>query len=75
MAAPPTQAPPPAFLAACHPPQRTSEVGPANIAITINPTFRGTVKLEAEMVKLHQFWFGRYLYRPAQFVFVSVVVH
>ena len=49
--------------------------GSTLIAITINPTFRGAIKLEAEMVKLHQFWFGRYLYRPAQFPWVAVVVH
>ncbi|HEY2597931.1 MAG TPA: hypothetical protein VGJ79_05570, partial [Candidatus Dormibacteraeota bacterium] len=49
--------------------------GYATLAITIKPNFRGTAKLEAEMIKLHQFWFGRYLYRPAQNVDVTVVVH
>jgi len=44
------------------------------IAITLKPTFRGTVFLEAEMIKLHQFWFGRYLYRPPQFAAVVVSV-
>jgi hypothetical protein len=43
--------------------------------ITLNPTFRGSVWLEAEMIKKHQLWFGRYLYRPAQFVYVAVTVH
>ena len=44
------------------------------MAMTLRPTFRGTVKLEAEMIKLHQFWFGRFLYRPPQFAYKSVVV-
>ena len=42
--------------------------------ITLNPTFTGSVWLEAEMIKKHQLWFGRYLYRPAQFVYVPVTV-
>jgi hypothetical protein len=45
------------------------------VAITLNPTFRGSVLLEAEMIKLHQFWFGRFLTRPSQFSWKSVVVH
>jgi hypothetical protein len=43
--------------------------------ITLNPTFRGSVWLEAEMIKKHQLWFGRYLSRPAQFIYVAVIVH
>ena len=44
------------------------------IAITLTPTFRGNVVLEGEMIKLHQFWFGRYLARPFQFSYVNVAV-
>jgi hypothetical protein len=44
------------------------------VAITLTPNFRGSVKLEAEMIKLHQFWFGRFLTRPAQYSWVSAVV-
>jgi hypothetical protein len=49
--------------------------GSATVAITLNPSFRGSVKLEAEMIVLHQLWFGRYLSRPAQEAWVTVVVH
>lgn len=42
--------------------------------ITLNPTFTGSVWLEAEMIKKHQLWFGRYVYRPAQFVYVAATV-
>jgi hypothetical protein len=45
------------------------------IRITITPRFHGTAYLEVEMVKLHQFYFGRYLYRPPQFKAVVVVVN
>jgi hypothetical protein len=45
------------------------------IRITLTPRFHGTVYLEAEMIKLHQFWFGRFLYRPPQFRAVVVVVN
>ena len=44
-------------------------------AVTLNPGFRGTVKVEAEMIVLHVLWFGRYLSEPAQFPWVTVVVH
>jgi len=44
-------------------------------AITLNPSFRGTVKVESEMIILHVLWFGRYLTRPAQEAWVAVVVH
>jgi len=49
--------------------------GYASFAITLNPGFRGTVKVEGEMIVLHVLWFGRYLTRPAQEAWVSVVVH
>ena len=55
----------------------THNIGPNRgllIRITLTPHFHGTVYLEAEMVKLHQLWFGRYLYRPAQFNAVVVAV-
>jgi len=46
----------------------------ALIRITLTPRFHGTVYLEAEMIKLHQFWFSRYLSRPPQFMSRLVVV-
>jgi hypothetical protein len=49
--------------------------GSTQFAITLNPGFRGTVKVEGEMIVLHVLWFGRYLARPAQFAWVTVVVH
>jgi IPT/TIG domain len=45
------------------------------IRITLTPRFHGNVYLEAEMIKLHQFWFGRYVLRPPQFHAVIVVVN
>ena len=45
------------------------------IRITLTPRFHGTVYLEAEMYRLHLFYFGRYLYRPPQFKAVVVVVN
>jgi hypothetical protein len=48
--------------------------GVATLAITMKPTFTGTVFVEAEMIKLHQFWFGRYLYHPTQFAWVNATV-
>ena len=46
----------------------------ATFAITVAPSASGTLLLEGEMIKLHQFWFGRYLYRPQQFVWVTATV-
>jgi hypothetical protein len=46
----------------------------ATFTITLNPNFRGTLLLEGEMIKLHQFWFGRYIYHPTQFVWVTATV-
>ena len=48
--------------------------GTATFTITLNPNFRGTLLLEGEMIKLHQFWFGRYIYHPTQFVWVNATV-
>jgi hypothetical protein len=54
------------------------QIGPNRgllIRITLTPRFHGTVYLEAEMVKLHQLWFGRYVLRPPQFNAIVVVVN
>jgi hypothetical protein len=54
--------------------RNTAPNATATFTITLNPNFRGTLLLEGEMIKLHQFWFGRYIYHPTQFVWVNATV-